>query len=196
MKCVIILIIILQTVQLEAQDHTKEILEFQKELNEEFKNPETSPLKKNDLKRFKGLNFFPINNKFQVEAKFIRTENTAPFKMKTSTDRLPTYEKYGEAIFEIDGKEYKLNIYQSHQLRNIEKYRDYLFLPFTDKTNGEETYVGGRYIDLRIPFGDSIIIDFNKAYHPSCAYHHIYSCPIPPQENHIDIPIKAGIKNL
>ena len=69
-----------------------------------------------------------------------------------------------------------------------------MFLPFTDAGNGDESYGGGRYIELRIPEKDTIIIDFNKAYNPYCAYNHKYSCPIPPIENNIPIEIKAGVK--
>jgi uncharacterized protein (DUF1684 family) len=103
--------------------------------------------------------------------------------MKTTPERLSTYDKYGVVVFEIDAKEYKLTIYQSHRLRETEKCKDYLFLPFTDLTNGDDTYGGERYIDLSIISGDSMIIDFNKAYCPSCAYSPKYSCPIPPKEN-------------
>ena len=116
--------------------------------------------------------------------------------MKTSTSRRPVYEKYGDAVFEIDGKTYTLSIYQNHELLNIVGYRDYLFLPYTDLTNGEETYGGGRYIGLRIPKGDTIVIDFNKSYHPLCAYNHDYSCPIPPKENHLEVRIEAGVKMI
>ena len=63
-------------------------------------------------------------------------------------------------------------------------------------TNGEETYGGGRYIDLTIPKGDVLIIDFNKAYSPLCAYSYKYSCPIPPAENDLKLRIEAGVKNL
>ena len=69
-----------------------------------------------------------------------------------------------------------------------------MFLPFTDLTNGEETYEGGRYIELEIPDKNYIVIDFNKAYNPYCAYNYIYSCPIPPEENDLKIEIKAGVK--
>lgn len=75
------------------------------------------------------------------------------------------------------------------------QYKDYLFFPFTDTTNGNETYDGGRYIDLRIPAsGNEIIIDFNKAYNPFCAYSAGYSCPIVPAENNLDIPITVGVR--
>jgi uncharacterized protein (DUF1684 family) len=116
--------------------------------------------------------------------------------MKTTTERTPTYEKYGEAIFEIDNIEYKLSIYQSHRLRQNEKYKDYLFLPFTDLTNGEETYGGGRFIDLSIPNSDIITIDFNKAYNPYCAYSSTSSCPVPPKENDLDLKVLAGVKAI
>jgi uncharacterized protein (DUF1684 family) len=75
-----------------------------------------------------------------------------------------------------------------------EEYRDYLFLPFADLTNGEETYGGGRYLDLTIPTGNTILLDFNKAYNPYCAYNPKYSCPLVPKQNRLDIPIIAGVK--
>ena len=75
-----------------------------------------------------------------------------------------------------------------------EEYRDYLFLPFTDKTNGSETYTGGRYIDLSIPEGDTLEINFNKAYNPYCAYNPKYSCPIVPGVNALDTEVRAGVK--
>jgi uncharacterized protein (DUF1684 family) len=166
---------------------------FQQELNEMYKNPEKSPLKKS-AKKFRGHNFFPIDSALRVEAKFIRTLNAIPFQMKTTTSRLPIYEKYGEAHFTLEGRDMVLTVFQSHSSRDSEEYKDYLFLPYNDLTNGEESYTGGRYIDMRIPEGDKIVIDFNKSYNPYCAYSSNYSCPIPPQENSLDIKIRAGVK--
>ena len=176
-----------------GQDMEETAQEFQDELNEFYKDPQTSPLKKK-AKKFKGLPFFKIDTNLRVEAKFVRSLNALPFQMKTTTSRLPVYEKYGEATFVIDGEEMMLTIYQGHDTRVKEEYKDHLFLPFTDRTNGEESYGGGRFIDLTIPEGDSILIDFNKAYNPYCAYNHDYSCPIPPKENDLDIRIAAGVK--
>ena len=76
------------------------------------------------------------------------------------------------------------------------EYEDYLFLPFTDKTNGDSSYGGGRYLDLKLPEGDSIIIDFNQAYNPYCAYNDKYSCPVPPKSNNLDIEVLAGVKTF
>jgi len=177
-----------------SQEYRESIIKFQNDLNQEYKDPKESPLTKKDRKHFESLNFFSIDEKYKVEAKFERVENAVPFQMKTTTDRLPTYEVYGIATFMFDGKEYSLNIYQSHRLREMEEYKNHLFLPFTDATNEDETYGGGRYIDLEIPDSDSIVIDFNKAYNPYCAYNHIYSCPIPPGENDLPFPVKAGVK--
>ena len=94
----------------------------------------------------------------------------------------------------MDGTEYTLNVYQSQQLSTDPDYADYLFVPFTDATNGESTYPSGRYLDLHIPQGETVLLDFNRAYNPYCAYNARYSCPIPPAENHLEIPIKAGVK--
>ena len=77
-----------------------------------------------------------------------------------------------------------------------DQYKNYLFLPFTDATTGVETYESGRYIDLEInDIKDNlVIIDFNKAYNPYCAYTTGYNCPIPPAENDLHIAITAGEK--
>ena len=75
-------------------------------------------------------------------------------------------------------------------------YEDYLFLPFLDETNGLESYGGGRYINVRIPEGDTMIIDFNKSYNPFCAYNDKYSCPIVPRENYLKTRIEAGVKGF
>ncbi len=172
------------------------IEKFQKDLNTEFADAKTSPLTVEDLTVFKTLDFYPINEKFFVVAQFIRTENEKPFEMKTSTDRKPMYVKYGEAHFEIYGKSFKLNVYSNIELLKKEEYKDYLFLPFSDLTSGKESYIGGKYIDLKTPKGDTIVIDFNTSYNPSCAYNHRYSCPKVPLENDLNIEINAGVKKF
>jgi uncharacterized protein (DUF1684 family) len=169
---------------------------FRKDLNSEYADAKTSPLMAEDLAVFKTLDFYPINEKFFVVAKFIRTEKEKPFEMKTSTTRKPMYVKYGEAHFEIDGKSFQLNIYQNIELSKKEEYKDYLFLPFSDLTCGKESYIGGKYIDMKTPTTDTIVIDFNRSYNPLCAYNHKYSCPKVPLENDLKIEIKAGVKKF
>jgi uncharacterized protein (DUF1684 family) len=169
---------------------------FQTELNQSYADSLKSPLTKEDLNHFKGLDFFPINEKYIVEATFVRTKKEKPFGMKTTTSRTPLYKKYGELHFSIDGKEFKLNVYQNVDLNKKSGYDDYLFLPFSDLTCGKESYIGGRYVDVRIQKGTLWTIDFNKAYNPYCAYNYEYSCPIVPLENDLDIEILAGVKKF
>jgi hypothetical protein len=175
---------------------TDAVEKFQKELNAEYADAKTSPLMADDLATFKSLDFYPINEKFKVTARFVRTKKEKPFEMKTSTDRKPLYVKYGEAYFTIDGSDFKLNIYRNIELSKKAEYKDYLFLPFSDLTSGNESYIGGKYIDMKVPEGNTIIIDFNTSYNPYCAYNHKYSCPKVPLENDLNIEIKAGVKKF
>ncbi|HEY0654675.1 MAG TPA: DUF1684 domain-containing protein [Chryseosolibacter sp.] len=174
----------------------KEIEDHRKEQENEMRDKEKSPLLPKDRKKFKHLNYYPIDLKYRVRAKFVRTENEPLFRMKTTTTRLPEYVKYGEVHFTLDGQAYKLNVYQSPEIMKRPGYEDYLFIPFTDKTNGKETYDVGRYIEFRIPTSEDVIVDFNQNYNPYCSYNHTYSCPIPPAENDLPIEIPAGEKKF
>lgn len=167
---------------------------FQQELNAEFKDASTSPLKDKDRKNFKGLEFFPVNEDYLVKATLEKTPNSSFFNMQTTTTRVTQERIFGVLTFKLNGKEYQLNVYQNQDFKNNEGLEDYLFLPFLDDTNGDETYGGGRYIDLRIPEGNTLEIDFNTAYNPYCAYNEKYSCPIVPRENYLNTEVKAGVK--
>lgn len=170
--------------------------EFQRTINAEYKDASKSPLKAKDLKTFKGLDFFTFDSTYVVTAKLKLTPDTKYFNMRTTTSRVSQERIYGVLSFKLKGKPFQLNVYQGKDLMKTEGYEDYLFLPFLDDTNGELTYGGGRYIDLRIPEGDTIIIDFNTAYNPYCVYNSKYSCPIVPRENYVDIAVEAGVKKF
>lgn len=173
--------------------HKEEVEQFQYKMNVEFSDKKTSPLKKKDFKEFKNLSFFPVNSSLKIVTDFERTPNEPIFEMQTTTERKPLYTQYGIANFTIDDKKFSLRIYQNQKLILDPDYSDYLFIPFNDLTNGANTYGGGRYIDLKTPKGNTIVIDFNLAYNPYCAYNDKYSCPIPPRANDLDIKINAGI---
>jgi uncharacterized protein (DUF1684 family) len=174
----------------------KEIETHREKQQNEFRDKEKSPLSPRERRKFKGLNYYPIDLKYRVAARFIRTENQPLFKMKTTTDRLPEYVKYGEVQFTIDGQEFSLEVYQSPDIMKRPGYEDYLFIPFTDATNGNETYEVGRYIEFRIPKSENVIVDFNQSYNPYCSYSPNFSCPIPPAPNQLAIPIPAGEKKF
>jgi uncharacterized protein (DUF1684 family) len=171
-----------------AQGWAKQGKKFQAKLDKFYQDTATSPLPHEDVADFAGHPFYAPNKKFIVKADFELTPDTKPFQMPTSTDRLPIYRQFGIATFDIEGKSYQLAIFQN------QKHKETLFLPFYDSTNSETTYGGGRYIDIGYPRGKKIKIDFNKAYHPYCAYSDRYSCPIPPAENSMDIEVEAGVQ--
>ena len=171
-----------------------DVLKFQDELNESYRDPDESPLPDKYRKNFEGLDFFDPDTTYVVKAKFVRTADAKPFLMPTTTDRKSREVVYGIAHFTLNGTAHQLEVYQNLDLMKQEEYRDYLFLPFLDETNGDETYGGGRYIDLSIPEGDTLLIDFNKAYNPYCAYSKKYSCPLVPRQNYLRTKVRAGVK--
>jgi uncharacterized protein (DUF1684 family) len=195
MKHIFLLLLFISTLSC-AQDKTPIAgdTEFQRKMNSEYKDATKSPLKAKDRKDFKGLDFFKFDSTFVVKATLKRTPDSKWFKMQTTTSRVSNERVYGVLSFELHGQTFQLNVYQGQDLMKKEAYKDYLFLPFLDNTNGEESYGGGRYIDMKIPEGDTIEIDFNKAYNPYCAYNEKYSCPIVPRSNYLDLEVRAGVK--
>ena len=173
--------------------------EYQQKLNASYKDASTSPLKTSDLKNFKGLDFFPIDSSFIVIAILKRTENAPIFEMATTTDRKPLYKEFVILKFTLNRKNHELTIYQSQDDSKDEKYKNYLFLPFTDDTSGNESYGGGRYMDVMttdIKKDNTILLNFNNTYNPYCAYNDKYSCPLTPKKNHLNIEINAGVKTF
>ena len=177
-------------------EQLKAIMDFQQELNESFRDPDTSPLLDKHRKDFDGLDFFEPDTAYVVRAKFVRTTDAKPFLMPTTTDRKTLEVVYGIAYFTLNGSNHELEVYQSLNLADQDEYEDHLFLPFLDDTNGDETYGGGRYIDLSIPEGDTLVIDFNRAYNPLCVYNKKYSCPLVPRQNYLRTNVRAGVKDF
>lgn len=151
-----------------------------------------SPLPKEERLHFTGLERFPADPKYRVKAQFRSAEGPV-FGMKTSTTREPKYRSVGALHFTLDGKEQVLTVYKNIDLSRLPDYVNYLFVPFTDLTSGEESYGGGRYLDLDGPLGEEVELDLNRAYNPYCAYGGAYSCPIPPPENHLEVAVRAGV---
>lgn len=178
----------------QGNDPTKIILKHREDQRKEFLDPEKSPLEKRDRKKFKDLKYYPIDLNYRVKAKLVVNSAPVLFKMPTTTTRLPEYTKYGDLFFTLNGVEYNLEVYQNPEISKRPGYEDYLFVPFTDETNGAETYDIGRYLEFRIPTSEDIYLDFNLCYNPYCSYSSRYSCPIPPEQNHLATKITAGEK--
>lgn len=177
-----------------AQDFKKETDKYRKKYKDEFLSSANSPLKQADLP---FLQFYEPDSAYRVVAKFEKSRGQS-FEMPTYSGVNKTYVKYGRVKFRINGRKQTLTVYRSLSLQQLAKYKDYLFIPFKDKTNGDESYGGGRYLDLKttdIKDGE-LVLDFNKAYNPYCAYSDGYNCPIPPAPNHLPIAITAGEKKF
>lgn len=179
----------------EQQEIIKEIRTFRKERDDFFKNHQRSPLERSDKLKFDRLSYYPIDLKYRFKGKIERyildirnPEYYATFLTNKGTKK--RYIRYGQFRFALDGREYSLPLYKSI-------LSDTLFIPFRDKTNGKETFMGGRYLDGEILLpGYETVIDFNMAYNPSCAYNDKFICVIPPRESALDIEIRAGEKKF
>ena len=191
-RAVLILFVFMYSSCDKKRIHKTNLNEFQKQLNASFKDVTTTPLNYSDLKSFTGLDFFQIDSNYVVKAKIMPIHNVKKVKLNTSTGSELTVIKYAELIFMINTKEYKLFTYK--YVNSTDYPPNHLFLPFLDKTNGDKTYGGGRYLDLYQNSTDKIIIDFNNSYNPLCAYNELYSCPIVPKDNFLDVSINAGVK--
>ena len=149
---------------------------------------------KNDRKY---IHFYDIDENYHIIAAFTRITDVKGFDMNTSSGKMEKYFKYGFLTFKLNDSVLHLFIYQSASLMQTEKYKDYLFVPYGDATSGFESYGGGRYIEFYIAdiLNSQVVLDFNKAYNPYCAYAAGFNCPIPPLENLLKVPIRAGEKN-
>jgi uncharacterized protein len=162
--------------------------------NAEMLDKKETALTDDDFPLFKSLEYFETSEKYRVTAKLTETPNQKSFKLLTSSGKTKIATKVGYLNFKLGKKSYKLNVYQLEAVAKQEAYKDLLFVPFKDLTNGNTSYGGGRFLDIWKPkSGDEVILDFNLAYNPSCAYGSgRFSCPIPPKENFLKTAIEAG----
>lgn len=185
--CYLLLLIFISTVAVAQNDaYTKTVKAWQQSYISTHEI-----VKGKDRKYFR---FFPINGSYYITADFEKITDTVGFKMRTSDGTQQFFYTYGVLKFSLFSKPFKLYVYQSRDLMSTEKYKDFLFLPFTDKSNGSGSYGSGRYLqfyssDIK---DNQLIFDFNGAYNPYCAYGKGYHCPLPPKENNLPVAIRAG----
>ena len=189
----VLIVLLMTSLNSFGQNHSTEIAEWQKKYMDDFLSDTNSPLKKEDLQ---FLRFYDADSTYKVIAKEELLSNEQSFIMPVFAGTGRQYVRYAILKFTLKGQPMQLTVYRNIALSAIPQYKDYLFLPFTDETNGGETYGGGRYIDLREGNfkSNEVVIDFNKAYNPYCAFSGGYACPKPPDENHLQIEVKAGEK--
>ncbi len=175
-----------------AKKMEADVLDIRKRKDESFKTSPDSPVPPEIRIMFQGLEYYPINWKYRFEGPVNRYPNPQPIKITTTSGEKRDAVKYGYILFNLDGKQFKLQVYR---LLDLEQ-KNFLFVPFVDSNVGKETYPAGRYIDLLEKADGVYVIDFNNAYNPSCSYGGNFPCPVTPPENHLPIPIPAGEKNL
>jgi len=141
---------------------------------------------------FTGLKYYPVDSKYRIIANLIPIETKKAVILATSDGKEKRYLEYAYAEFVLDDQKNKLLIFET---MDMGPFRGTLFLAFGDATSGLDTYGAGRYLDIKkVPGASTITLDFNKAYNPYCAYNDNFSCPLPPRENLLTIPINAGEK--
>lgn len=173
-------------------DYINTIEKARKEKDQYLRTSPESPFK-DHLQSFKGLTYYPVDPAFRIQARLIPIQQRKVVVLPTSDGQEKKYIEYGYAEFTLNGVNNRLLILE---LMDIGPYRGTLFLAFGDATSARETYGAGRYLDVKKVKGSSTItLDFNEAYNPYCAYNENYSCPLPPRENLLSIPITAGEMN-
>lgn len=156
-----------------------------------------SPLSTQQKEKFKSLSYYPVDLKYRVKVEYEKLSDQVEITMPFQNGSPHKYIKHGILKFQIDGKDYQLSAYKNTTKTKIEnEFDDYLFIPFKDQTNGDETFGGGRYIQWHVPNGNFDELDFNNSFNPFCVYNPKTKCPIPPNENHLKVAIKAGEKDF
>ena len=178
-----------------AQSYSEQISTHREKYKQDFIKESNSPLKENDLQ---NLHFYDADSSYKISADVEILKNEKVFKMPTYDGTSKEFYRYAKINFNLNDKAITMTLYKSIALASNPAYKDLLFLPFTDETNNVETYGGGRYIDLSSKeiSDNKIEVDFNKAYNPYCAYSDGYRCPVPPEENNLELAIKAGEKKF
>lgn len=180
----------------ETKIYIAEIEQQRAEKNADYNDSLKSPLNPIHLAEFNSLEYFKVDSDFNIEGTLELTPEQKPFEMATSTDRVPVYRKYANLHFNVKGEDFVLGVFQNMDYIDDSVYKNHLFIPFQDLTSSKEAYGGGRYIDIQIPDTDKVMIDFNLAYNPYCAYDDRWSCVIPPPENFLEVRILAGEKKF
>lgn len=172
--------------RVERSMDTQDLLAYREEKDEFFRTSHHSPLGHGDRSGFAGLQYFDPNPDLIFTVP-VEPADGSEIHIPTTDDQERVYKRAGKVELEVRGEPVELTLYDTG-------HPGY-FLPFRDATSGQATYGAGRYLDIEPNEDGTVTIDFNMAYNPSCVYDEGYSCPIPPVENWLQVPIEAGEKD-
>ncbi|UOQ74201.1 DUF1684 domain-containing protein [Hymenobacter cellulosilyticus] len=183
----------LQDLVLGHDQYATGIQKARTEKNNSFRRMKDSPLNAEQRDHFDSLQYFAPDKAFRVTAQLERFARPDTIAMPLTDGKADKYLRWGKALFTLNEQPQQLVLFLKVNDENPE-----LFVPFTDKTNGFDTYGGGRYLDVALPAEQDkeVVLDFNGAYNPFCAYNNEYACPVPPADNRLAIPIPAGEKSF
>jgi uncharacterized protein (DUF1684 family) len=173
------------------EEYLKAVQGYRTEKDQFFLTSKETPIE--DPSTFDSLNYYKPDINYKVTTDIELTNDTTVYKINMSNGKQESFIRYATVDFKLKNKSFSLYLFK-HQEDGPEVKS--LFLPFTDLTNGKETYGGGRYLDVDVNKGNTVTLDFNLAYNPYCAYNPNYICPVPPKENHMDIEVPVGEKNF
>lgn len=168
-----------------------ELTDFRKAKDTFLAQDRHSPLTAAQRRKFQGLVYFPENPhlRFLVAITELSDQDKIVIELTTSTGGPKPYLRWGTFSFAVDGDSAALTVYKGLDDAG-------LFLPFADATSGHESYGAGRYLDLLVLEDGRYLVDFNYSYNPYCAYNPSWSCPVPPAENRLRVPVRAGEKSF
>jgi uncharacterized protein (DUF1684 family) len=170
--------------------YEEEIAAWRAEKDRFMRESSESPVIEAQRASFPQLSYFPINQEYRVPASLRLAPAEDILQMPTSTGQRRDMRRIGALEFTLKGQSMKLTAFADATDTELRR----LFVPFYDRTNGTETYPGGRYLDLDRTATGIYDLDFNRAYHPFCLFNPTYDCPVPPRENRLTIPVRAGEK--
>jgi uncharacterized protein (DUF1684 family) len=180
---------------LSPDDYAWEMKQYRHQKDQFFVTSPDAPIPAGERQQFHGLRYFEPDLSYRVEATLERFSAPEIVQLGTTTGRITQHYRYGEVRFTLDGQACRLTAYKSADAHGFEDEEDRsLFLPFRDATTGKESYGAGRYLEVEEDAGgsDQLVLDFNLAYSPWCAYSEAYSCILPPAENRLEVAIRAG----
>jgi uncharacterized protein len=175
--------------EVDEETWARALSRFRAQKDEYFKAGRGSPLPPGEATTFQGLKYFDPDSNYRLEARLLRDANPEAVMVATSKGTRQLFNRVGHFDLVINGTPVRIQAYQS-----AERDDPSLFIPFRDATSGKESYGAARYLDLQVEHNDEYAVDFNYAYNPYCAYSEDFVCPLPPQENWLKVPIRAGEK--
>lgn len=171
----------------DTEAYEQQVLEEIENRKDYLRTSAESPFKVYDVP-YRDPQYYPIDRSYRVNARVERIPGRSMIQLADSEGETQAYTRFAWLYFSLQGSEQKLLVLKPLGMGNV----GYLFLAFADETSAVETYGAGRYLEVEIGKSDKTVLDFNLAYNPYCAYADGFTCPLPPPENLLTVPVRAG----